>query len=68
MPDKTAPTQTFTEGQIVGVVVCAPLDKILDYKTPACGVQTGSIVQVNLATTQSPRHRLGRGQIQPIPR
>ncbi len=49
MPDKTAHSQTFTEGQIVGVVVCAPLDKILDYKTPACGVQTGSIVQVNLA-------------------
>ena len=45
----------FGEGELVGVVITQPLDKILDYKSPPGGVFQGAFVEVPLG----PRRVLG---------
>ena len=45
----------FHEGDLIGVLTTQPLDRILDYKAPQGGCQTGAFVEVPLG----PRKVLG---------
>ncbi|MEN8888932.1 MAG: primosomal protein N', partial [Celeribacter marinus] len=48
-------THFFSEGTLVAVLTCEPIDRSLDYKAPAGGCEVGAFVEVPLG----PRKVLG---------
>ena len=55
MPVEVPQVQSFAPGQPVAVLTTQPLDRLLDYRAPEGGVQTGDFVEVPLG----PRKVLG---------